>query len=134
MRSHLINLEWDLEICSEIFEEGARPAVDETNDYYGGLDIQGDHIIFVNMGEDPWKYAGMTEIHDPATQSGMRAIYIDCDDCAHTRDISTPREDDPIELIEGREEIYNQIIEWLKEAGSSSVDGVASPQVKTFLS
>jgi hypothetical protein len=31
-------------------------------DEYGGVNIKGDHIFFVNAVEDPWKYASIKEL------------------------------------------------------------------------
>mmetsp|Transcript_3372 Transcript_3372/g.2333 ORF Transcript_3372/g.2333 Transcript_3372/m.2333 type:complete len:148 (+) Transcript_3372:972-1415(+) len=121
MRSPLIRLPFWLYQCSAMFDGATRPDVPATNEYYGGLDIQGDHIVFANAAEDPWKYAGMREIHDPETQSGMKAVYIDCDNCAHCVDLGSPKDSDSEALTKAREEIYDQILLWLDEDVSQQI-------------
>ena len=41
--------------CKRVFDDviGA-PGTDKTNERFGGLDIEGDNIIFLNGSEDPW--------------------------------------------------------------------------------
>lgn len=114
MRSQAVAPEYWLTYCADAFGEGFKdPQIDRTNNYYGGLEIQGENIFFANAGEDPWQWAGMRSIYDPVTQANMRAVLMDCNDCGHCRDISTPVPSDPIEVTQAREAIFLQLTEWL---------------------
>ena len=65
MRSTLINPTYWLNQCKYIFNlTSSGPAVDFYNNLYGGLNITGKNIVFVNAAEDPWQYAGMRKIHN----------------------------------------------------------------------
>lgn len=115
-RSQAIAPEYWLNLCKKVFSEDMKPpTVAEHNKKYGGLDIKGDNIFFFTAADDPWQYAGMTKIHDPIKQAGMKAFYVDCPDCGHCIDLHTPLETDPEILQKGREEAYETITEWLKK-------------------
>lgn len=74
---------------------------DATNQHYGGLDIQGDNIVFVNAQEDPWQWAGMRYISPKDERSSsMTAYMVNCADCGHCIDLQAPREDQPRELTD----------------------------------
>ena len=75
-------------MCQRVFDVTIPPpAIEFTNNYFGGLNITGSNIFFMNAIEDPWRYAGMQKIHDPVLQKDMRAHLIDCKDCAHCVDL-----------------------------------------------
>ena len=100
--------------CERMFSEHLpKLDVNKTNEYYGGLDIQGEKIIFMTASEDPWQYAGMRHIHDPATQSKMRAIHIECDTCSHCVDLGATTSTSPQALQDAYVEIEEQLREWL---------------------
>ena len=106
MRSQLLGPDYWLQFCKDVFADDVGPPnVDYYNSLYGGLDIQGSNIVFANAIEDPWQYAGMREIHDPATQSGMVAHMINCNNCAHCIDLRTPSPTDTPGLTVIRQKI-----------------------------
>jgi hypothetical protein len=107
MRSELLGPDYWLQYCKDIFASNIGPPDTKAiNDFYGGLDIAGSQIVFANAIEDPWQYAGMRVIHDPATQKDMTAILINCNDCAHCVDLHTPNPAaDPPTLSVAREKI-----------------------------
>ena len=80
---------------------------------FGGLEITGENIFFLNAIEDPWQYAGMLEIHDPVKQKDMQAERINCTDCGHCVDLKASSPSDPPELTKARNDVYAQILEWL---------------------
>lgn len=55
LRSDYINSAFWPDYCDRIYGTD-RPLihVPDTNSYYGGLEITGDNIVFVNSIEDPW--------------------------------------------------------------------------------
>lgn len=60
MRSDFLKVENWTPYCQSIFgTEIGEAKVDDTNNYYGGLNIDATQILFVNAIEDPWQYAGM---------------------------------------------------------------------------
>ena len=66
MRSVALDDDYWEEYCRDIFGDFTpSPAVREINRFYGGLDIKGDNIYFLNGSEDPWQFAGMTELKHP---------------------------------------------------------------------
>lgn len=67
----------------------------------------------MNAAEDPWQYAGMRKIQDPATQSGQVAVYIDCNNCAHCVDLKTPKDADSPALSLARKKIKSNVTKWL---------------------
>lgn len=60
LRSEAIAVPWWPEYCKGIYGQKL-PAlhVEETNKFYGGLDITGDNIFFGVAIEDPWSFATM---------------------------------------------------------------------------
>ena len=107
MRSDLIGPQYWSPFCEAVFgaEYASDPKVDFYNSYYKGLNITGDKIVFVNAIEDPWQYAGMRSIYNSTFQSGMEAILINCNDCAHCVDLKTPSDTDAPTLTNARNKI-----------------------------
>ena len=97
--------------CKAIFgDDIGEPAVDRVNKLYGGLDIRGDNIFFLNGSEDPWQYAAMTEIQHPeTTQRTMQAAYIECDTCGHCVDFHTPVDGQPEALTNAQHQVANAV-------------------------
>ena len=90
---------------------------EETNKHYGGLDITGDNIFFLNGSEDPWQYAAMREVaHPDTTQATMSSAYINCDSCAHCVDFHTPEDDQPQSLTDAQTAVADTVAVWLADA------------------
>lgn len=103
MRSSLINSTYWVPYCESIFGQIGEPKVDYYVERYGGLDITGDNIIFANAIEDPWQWAGMRQIQHPdTTQKNMKAVLLNCNDCGHCIDLTTPAPTDTPGLTLGR--------------------------------
>lgn len=90
--------------------------VNETNNYYGGLDITGDNIFYGVASEDPWTFATMRKLHNPFTQKTMQVGMADCENCAHCADLNPPTADQPAELTQVQDDIRIAIGRWLDEA------------------
>ena len=103
-RSWVLKDEYWIDFCSQVFnlKNYTGPSVNETNKYYGGLNITGSNIFFMTASEDPWQHAGMRSIHDPSLQKDMRAYHIECQDCGHCIDLHADKTSDPKSLTEGR--------------------------------
>lgn len=119
MRSAKIGPDYWLPYCQAVFgAQLTEPNIDHYIQKYGGLQISGKYIYFVNNIEDPWQYAGMRTITDPSTQKDMVANLIDCQDCGHCQDLKTPSDADPPALTIARDHLKNQIKTWLTAAES----------------
>jgi len=118
MRSRLINETYWVPYCQSIFGNSiGEPAVQYYINRYGGLNITGKNIVFANAIEDPWQYAGMRKLQDPTgTQKDMAAFLINCENCGHCIDLSTPAPADSPGLTLARTKIAKQIKDWLAAA------------------
>ena len=96
MRDSALEYSFWPKYCELIFSTPMDAKTDKTNEHYGGLDITGDNIFFLNGSEDPWQYAAMRQLkHPDTTQKTMTSHYIECDTCAHCVDFHTPTDDQP---------------------------------------
>ena len=75
--------------------------------------MNASNIVFNNAIEDPWQWAGMREIKDPALQPNLKANMIDCENCAHCIDIHKPLETDAQSLVDARKNTQDQISQWM---------------------
>lgn len=102
-------------MCQSIFgKDIGEPKVDFYIQKYGGLDITGTNIVFANAIEDPWQWAGMRSLkHPDTTQKNMLALLIDCNNCGHCVDLSTPNGGDTPGLTAARQKIKAQLTTWL---------------------
>ena len=136
MRSSLIDANYWVPYCEAIFGKIGEPNIDYYIKKYGGLDITGNNIVFANAIEDPWQWAGMRQLQDPTkTQKNMKAILIDCNDCGHCVDLSTPSETDTPGLTLARRQIKEQLVQWINAKSSSEEPKLISTaaQAKQFL-
>ena len=119
MRSMELEMPFWSYYCKAIFgEDIGEPEIGKVNKLYGGLDITGDNIFFLNGSEDPWQYAAMREIQHPeTTQRTMQAAYIECDTCGHCVDFHTPEDNQPEALTKAQHKVADTVAMWLKEAG-----------------
>jgi hypothetical protein len=54
-RSLLLSNDYFLKQCFMDFgDEQIKPNINWVNNNYGGLNIQGDNIVYATMSEDPW--------------------------------------------------------------------------------
>ena len=67
MRSQALTLDYWPELCKRVFGRKIKTKAGKTNAHYGGLDIKGDNIFFLNGSEDPWQYAAMRQLKHPET-------------------------------------------------------------------
>ena len=110
MRSNDVNLQFYRKWCENAFERKLWPDVNITNLNLGGFDLKTTNIIFTNGGEDPWQWAGIRKDKDE-----MRAILIDCDNCAHCVELYTEKEEDSDILKNARTEIEERMSSWIEE-------------------
>ncbi|XP_068632840.1 putative serine protease F56F10.1 [Battus philenor] len=107
-------LDFFIQQCQEVFgtkfdrafiENGAK----WSNEYYGGLDISVDHVVFVHGSVDPWHALGIIVTQDHNTP----AIFIQ--GTAHCANMYPASKDDPPQLTEARLEIEQYLATWLEE-------------------
>ena len=122
LRSQAINMDFWPDYCNRIFGTKIETKTKETNEYYGGLDIKGDNIFFLNGSEDPWQYAAMREVSHPDTsQKTMHSAYINCDSCAHCVDFHTPKDDQSESLTKAQKAVAEQVGMWLEDAKKARI-------------
>lgn len=84
---------------------------ENTNTYFGGVDINVKNLIMTNGSEDPWKRASLTVQEN----NDLTIIHIECDDCAHCVDLKSPKESDPESLKNARSKIVEKFDQWIGE-------------------
>jgi hypothetical protein len=115
MRSVFIAPSYWIQYCKDVFGFDATytgPDVKANNDYFKGVAIEGENILFANSIEDPWQYASMRKL-DETTQSKMTSVLINCNNCAHCKDLSTPGPTDAPPLTAARSLIFKTVKSWL---------------------
>jgi hypothetical protein len=99
LRSGLLNLSFWQSWCSDTFGLSQLPRTSEGNMQLGGVDLNVHNLIMTNGDEDPWIWAGLQQSH-----GDVKAIVIDCNDCAHCVDLYTPSPNDAAPLKRARAE------------------------------
>ncbi|KAM9316476.1 putative serine protease K12H4.7 [Gastrophryne carolinensis] len=82
--------------------------IQQTNENYGGFNIQGSRIIFPNGLIDPWSALGISK----TLSSDMVAILMQ--DAAHCADMYPARPEEPPVLPAVRQQIYKLLTNWLQ--------------------
>lgn len=91
--------------CGRIFGiPGMKPAIDYTNDYYGGYDLKGSNILFTNGMRDPWHLLSITENQPPTPTSSVQAVTYQAGHCAP---MTKPTANDPPSLVAARLSVKN---------------------------
>jgi len=101
-------------MCTDIFGpkfdiDLINKGVEDTNTYYGGLDIEVTNTVFVHGTTDPWHRMGITETN----KSGMEAILIP--GTAHCANMYPPSPQDPPALVAARKRIGELIAKWVSD-------------------
>lgn len=101
-------------MCTDIFGpkfdiDLINKGVEDTNTYYGGLDIEVTNTVFVHGTTDPWHRMGITKTN----KSGMEAILIP--GTAHCANMYPPSPRDPPALVAARKRIGELISEWVSD-------------------
>jgi hypothetical protein len=101
-------------MCTDIFGpkfdiDLINKGVEDTNTYYGGLDIEVTNTVFVHGTTDPWHRMGITKTN----KSGMEAILIP--GTAHCANMYPPSPQDPPALVAARRRIGELISKWVSD-------------------
>ena len=111
----LISLASFTEVCRLAYNVPAQSvltAVEKTNNYYGGLKINGTNIVFPNGSIDPWHALSLTPYTWSKMDPSVKYMYIH--GTAHCANMYPSRSSDVSELNAAREKISTAIGSWLK--------------------
>ncbi|CAD8149515.1 unnamed protein product [Paramecium octaurelia] len=111
-RSQELVLDFFRQLCEYSYDVPIFPDEDRTNAYFGGLDINVDHLIFSNGSDDPWQHASITKWKQGKEYD---VKYIKCKDCSHCIDLRASSPEDPPELTQARKEILATFQQWVNE-------------------
>lgn len=108
----LHTIDQDLEICKEAF--GLEPTnvaknILMTNQEFGGWNMQGSRIIFINGEVDPWRALGVSEPNNDE-QGTFYALG-----ASHHAWTHPSKDTDQQSVNEARDYIWNTVTAWLKE-------------------
>jgi len=79
IRSSAINMTWHKLHCEKVFKMKLFPDTDDTNNYYGGKNIQGTRIFFADSSQDPWQHASV----DNSPNNDEPYNFVECHNCGH---------------------------------------------------
>ncbi|XP_053565946.1 LOW QUALITY PROTEIN: putative serine protease K12H4.7 [Bombina bombina] len=99
--------------CSDIYGpaltfSAIADSIQETNEYYGGFNIQGSRIIFPNGLIDPWHALGIN------ANLSSELLAIQMPDAAHCADMYPARPEEPACLPFTRQYIFEILNKWLQ--------------------
>ncbi|XP_071446706.1 putative serine protease K12H4.7 [Hetaerina americana] len=98
-----------VDVFGSKFDAGfLKAAIQRTNMFYGGYDIEISRVVFVHGSIDPWHVLGITQ----SLSEDAQAILIN--GTAHCADMYPGSDRDMPQLIEAREKIKNLIGKWLE--------------------
>ncbi|KAM8953164.1 putative serine protease K12H4.7 [Pelodytes ibericus] len=105
-------LNYHVQQCADIYGSSfnlttVMDAVQQTNEYYGGLNIKSSNIIFPNGLIDPWHALGINS----NLSSDLIAIQIK--DAAHCADMYPEQPEEPHDLPCARRQILQLLTKWL---------------------
>ncbi|KAM5163722.1 putative serine protease K12H4.7 [Mantella aurantiaca] len=106
-------LSYHVQQCSDIFGSEfnlsmVTAAVQQTNENYGGLNIQSSRIVFPNGLIDPWHALGIN------MSLSSDVVAIPMQDAAHCADMYPARPEEPSILPAVRKQIYELLTKWLQ--------------------
>ncbi|KAM3932420.1 putative serine protease K12H4.7 [Leptodactylus fuscus] len=106
-------LSYHVQQCSDIYGEDfnfpvVTAAIQQTNENYGGLNVQSSRIIFPNGLIDPWHILGI----NASLSSDLVALPMQ--DAAHCADMYPARPEEPPVLSSVRRRILELLTEWLQ--------------------
>ncbi|XP_023586976.1 putative serine protease K12H4.7 [Trichechus manatus latirostris] len=108
-----VPLSYFVKLCSDVFGpefnyDSLKTSVMSTNAYYGGFNVRGSKIIFLNSSFDPWHTLGITK----DISKDLPAVFIKGE--GHCSEMFKQKDTDSAELIQAREKIFHILQKWLK--------------------
>lgn len=110
-----MNLDFYRKWCNDAYkvDKDVFPKTEVTEAYWGGLNINVDHLIMTNGEEDPWKRASI--LKNNGKNSKITLIEIPCENCAHCVDLHAPSANDAPALTAARNNILNLFKGWIND-------------------
>lgn len=113
LRSSVVTMDYHYEQCKKVF--GLEPPdVSKINDKFGAEKIQVDKVFFSDFSDDPWREASVVSNDDIPDTSEFHLVQ--CDECGHCMDFSTPSDTEPAALTAERQAFEVKLDEWLAAA------------------
>ncbi|XP_066455073.1 putative serine protease K12H4.7 [Eleutherodactylus coqui] len=106
-------LSYHVQQCADIYGKVfdlplINSAIQQTNENYGGINVQSSRIIFTNGLIDPWHALGIN------WDLSSDLLAFPMADAAHCADMYPARPEEPAELPETRRRIFEQLKLWLQ--------------------
>ena len=126
-------LSMDLEICERAFGVAKNSVwrnIQQSNEQYGGWNIDSKRILFVNGEVDPWSMLSVDLDHGRSAE--LPTIWVE--GASHHFWTHQVLESDGDNIVEVRRAIYQQIIEWLgleDELDSGSLSRVSNYNLRS---
>ena len=107
-----MNVDYFRRYCMKCFGMSIYPDTNHTNSIYGNIRIANstNKIYFTNGLEDPFQWATVRNIDG---NSGIKALFIKCNDCSHCVYLNNPSISDPQALKDARQSLLSTFSEWL---------------------
>lgn len=107
----LLNETYWVDYCQDIFQMDLK--INRTITQFSWTHTAGTNTIFTNGIDDPWQWA--TELN-PEAKLNQVGLMANCTDCGHCADLGTPKDSDPSQLKEVRENIMSYLNQFFKPA------------------
>ena len=127
MRSQNLTLPYYRHHCRQVFGRDLWPDVDAGNKNTGGDKLQATNLYFVNGGMDPWRHVSVTA---RPTGDAVAAGVMECEGCAHCRDLKASADVDPPQVKTVKAEIRSHLASWI--GGGSSIQQQSAQQTLPF--
>ena len=113
LRSPNVTIDFFRGHCEDVFGTPLWPNTEAGNRNTGGADIDATNIYFVNGGLDPWQHMSVTS---PRRGGAIAASVMQCDGCAHCRDLKGSAESDPEAVKVTKADIRQHLSSWINLA------------------
>jgi hypothetical protein len=110
-------IDQDLEMCERVFgikSDAVEQNVADSLDFYGGWNLNGTRILFVNGDVDPWSTLSVTPTNPDITviSEDLPAFWVEA--ASHHFWTHEVLDTDSQQVVDGREKIYAQVQDWLE--------------------
>jgi hypothetical protein len=97
--------------CKDVFGIEMHPNVTKFYETYPDIVQKTTHVFYSTASQDPWTWACATE-DDEINPESIARTYTG-NEMGHHRDLSAARDDDSVDLLRVRQEIINNVEQWL---------------------
>ena len=106
----------------QVFGGGLWPDTSAGNNNTGGAAIAASDVFFVNGGLDPWRQVSVT-----TARGSIGAAVMDCEGCAHCRDLKASAASDPEAVRSAHDAIRQHVARWI--GGGLTADAASSGNI-----